>query len=318
MAVIAYYSTDASAPVLTGEVDKLCALLYACLVTGYGAKSGAGWTREFDGTNKSVFRPGSGNQFYLRVSDEGTGAANYARIVGYETMSDVDTGTNAFPTSAQLSGGLYCVKSVSANSTARPWVLIADDKIFHLIVDYNSDGATCIGISFGSFYSYKTSDTFNTLIIGNTTSSASTNYYSYSTYVSNAAALGHYMARRYDGLSTSCQFNKLLISGSIYSGSAISMYSGSSSFSLKYPCPLTGSLMISGYYVAENVVDNIIRGRIPGLWAIGHTLPFVHLDTVSGVVGTDMEGKTFLYLRHYNNGAILLETSDTWYGVNFQ
>ena len=36
-----YRSTDASAPVLTGEVGKLVDLLDACLVNGYGAKSAA-------------------------------------------------------------------------------------------------------------------------------------------------------------------------------------------------------------------------------------------------------------------------------------
>ena len=39
MTVRVYRWDDASAPVLTGEVGKLAALLKACLVTGYGAKN---------------------------------------------------------------------------------------------------------------------------------------------------------------------------------------------------------------------------------------------------------------------------------------
>ena len=33
-------------------------------------------------------------RLYLRVADDGTGAATYARVRGYESMSDVDTGSD--------------------------------------------------------------------------------------------------------------------------------------------------------------------------------------------------------------------------------
>src|SRR3990167_8837593 len=92
-----YSSADASAPVLDGQVGSLNDVLYACLVTGYGAKTGAGWTRTYDdaANDTSVYRQGAGCQFYLRVDDGGPGAAGAkeARFWGYETMSDVDTGT---------------------------------------------------------------------------------------------------------------------------------------------------------------------------------------------------------------------------------
>ena len=51
MTVRVYRWDDASAPVLTGEVGKLAALLKACLVTGYGSKTAAGWSNPYSATN---------------------------------------------------------------------------------------------------------------------------------------------------------------------------------------------------------------------------------------------------------------------------
>lgn len=131
MAYTEYRSTDSGAPVLSGTAGSLIALLDACLVNGYGAKAAAGWTKNYSGTNKAVYRPSHGSRFYLRVLDDGSDGAQGARLArvrGYESMSDVDTGTGEFPTDAQVSGGLYLGKSSTADSTARTWVVLADGK----------------------------------------------------------------------------------------------------------------------------------------------------------------------------------------------
>lgn len=87
----------------------------------------AGWEKVFVGTNKAVYRSANiaGNRHYLRVDDT---ANLFARVRGYEAMTDVDTGSNPFPTDTQISGGGYWVKSVTANSTAVPYLLAADNR----------------------------------------------------------------------------------------------------------------------------------------------------------------------------------------------
>src|SRR5574337_1555206 len=97
MTVNVYRSSDASAPVLTGQAGSLITVLDACLISGYGSKSPAGWVKPYSGTNLAAYRAATGNQFYFRVDDSGTVEA---RISGYETMSDVNTGTGQFPTTA--------------------------------------------------------------------------------------------------------------------------------------------------------------------------------------------------------------------------
>lgn len=52
-----------------------------------------GFSKAFSGTNKAAYRADdvASSRLYLRVADDGTGAATYARVRGFETMSDVDT-----------------------------------------------------------------------------------------------------------------------------------------------------------------------------------------------------------------------------------
>lgn len=91
--------------------------------------AGAGWEKVFSGTNKAVYRSTdvTGARFYLRVDDSG---GLFARVRGYETMSDIDTGTGLFPLDAQIAtGGGYWHKASTSNATAIPYLLAADAKL---------------------------------------------------------------------------------------------------------------------------------------------------------------------------------------------
>ena len=91
----------------------------------------AGWTKAFSGANLAAYKitPPEGTGFYLRVDDTGT---TVARVRGYETMSDVNTGTGPFPTTADFAGsGLWWSKSNTASAGTRPWRIAADDRGFY-------------------------------------------------------------------------------------------------------------------------------------------------------------------------------------------
>src|SRR5262245_48942529 len=118
-APILYRSTDASAPVLTGQVGTLITLLDACLVSGYGSKAAPGWTKPYTLTNAGAFKHGSGSRsMYLHVDDNctPTGLARDAGSFCWETMSAYNTGTGQFPTVAQRATGLYWRKSATADA----------------------------------------------------------------------------------------------------------------------------------------------------------------------------------------------------------
>ena len=84
-----------------------------------------GWEKVFSATNTAVYRPTdpSSTRFYLKVTDPGT---TQARVQMFETMTDVNTGTNMMPTSAIVSGGYYWWKSRFANAVAQQWFLAGD------------------------------------------------------------------------------------------------------------------------------------------------------------------------------------------------
>lgn len=136
MTVNVYSSFDAGAPSLTGEVGSLIAVLDACLVTGYGAKAAAGWTKPFVGTNIAVFRQGAGEQSYFQVKDdgvEGTNGAKGAQVYIYDTMTDATTGTGKTPTAFATSYNNQIPKSTTLDSATREWKIYASNKACYVL-----------------------------------------------------------------------------------------------------------------------------------------------------------------------------------------
>lgn len=87
----------------------------------------AGWTVPFEDTGRAVFQSGdpASSLFYYRIEDT---AGQSARIRGFETMSDVDTGAMPFPTNSQISGGGYLWKSSVVNGTPIRWKIFVSSR----------------------------------------------------------------------------------------------------------------------------------------------------------------------------------------------
>src|SRR5574337_410841 len=64
----------------------------------------AGWEKKYSGTNLAAYRSlaPDATGCLLRVDDTG---ANSARVVGYESMTSITTGSGPFPTDTQFGGG---------------------------------------------------------------------------------------------------------------------------------------------------------------------------------------------------------------------
>lgn len=335
MTVTVYRSTDASAPTLYGAVSGLINVLDGCLVNGYGAKSAAGWSKAYSGTNLAAYRAPNGTRMYLYVDDSGT---SNARVNGYESMSSISSGTRAFPNSTQVSGGLYWMKSTLTDTTARAWVLVADDRRFYFWA--NTAGAAAgspwsTGLQmFGDFVSYRSNDLYNCRITGSVGSTMSfANCKSNGvipTGFNNAGVTvsGQYNARNIYGLGDP-QLAGFVVSGHVTGASGAgnmcamgcqndlnNAAPGTGGSAIVYPQITDNGMPLSRLYVPE-VIEYGIHGYCPGIWApsIGASvsLPVIG-DTVSGT--GDLAGKTFEFMTMTNgtNTAMrmLFETSNTW------
>lgn len=315
MTVRVYRSDDASAPVLSGQAGALIGILDACLVNGYGAKAAAGWTKPYSGTNLAAYRQGTGsNQLYLRVDDTTT---TNARMVAYESMSDVNTGTNAFPSESQQSGGLYVLKSTTANSTARPWIVIATEKAFYFWPNFNqtsmfaSDGTMKPMIFFGDITTRQSGDAYHTMISAGTSNSWS----SFSLGMGNSSIAanmaGQFLARSYTQTGASS------VSGKVFMHSmtnTVNIGYTNTGYTTAYPDPVAGGMLLAPIWITEGASGAIaVRGTLPGMWAPLHSLPAQNGDTFTG--SGDMAGKTFIILDLAGQSSwcrAAFETSDTW------
>lgn len=127
-----YRWDDAGAPALDKTPNCMTAIFKACLVTGYAAKEGAGWTTAFEDAGVKVLRPevSANTDFYLRLSAD-TGTEVAAQV--YLNMTDANTGDLKLQCATAF-------KYAKANSTGK-WLLVASPRGFWFFCDQRfSDG----------------------------------------------------------------------------------------------------------------------------------------------------------------------------------
>ena len=174
-----FQSTDGGAPTLNGQQGSLINVLDWIIDRPSAPYK---WTKEFSGTNKAVYRAPEGDRLYLQIQDDrsASGSANaentrYALARMFDTMSDVDTGTNPVPTAGQVTsfGSLFAsmcwIKSNTIDTTARAYCGIITSRFFILLTDQDGTRATN-GWAFHFFGDMAAwsggSDSYGTLIMG--------------------------------------------------------------------------------------------------------------------------------------------------------
>ena len=246
---------------------------------------------------------------------------------GYCSMSDVDTGSEPFPTTAQAASGLYIPKSATANSTTRSWQLFANDKTFYLLI---ANGTTTCVYGFGHFNTRKAGDGYNTFIAaGATTNSVaqgdatttmvmggvSTNNGSYPTgyvgYVPRVTAqtgTASKIASYSMGISNSGNTTSMHSYKASNSGNGIAAPSSQADGGL-YIVPLLLLEIVS----AQN---NIIRGSLPGVYANACGQASVASGTTSTGIA-ELPGRSLYHIDTYgsstgNTGQILVDLTGPW------
>ncbi len=219
------------------------------------------FAKPFSGTNLAVYRSANvaSTRMFLRVSDTGTLTA---RVIGYESMTDVNTGVGPFPTESQVAGGRWWLKSAVANATARFWTLIGDDKTFCLHV---FSGTSTIDIggyihNFGDFVSERSGDPYACMLTGATSditgqTAGQTTCFAYTTL---AGGINGNLPRGYTFLGGSVQgFNR---AESLFTATGISGTQDNGV--VGFPSPVNNGLYLTPMLVLEGSAT--FRGRSRG------------------------------------------------------
>lgn len=276
----------------TTEVTYTVANSPATPATGTPAASVTtpGWSKTYTGTNLGVYRAGTGVRHYLRVDDAATNI--YFGVRGYETMTDVNTGTNPFPTVAQVSTP-YMFKSSTTDTVARPWIIIASEKYFYFYVaraltppQTFADSTTYQpAMFFGEIDSYLPGDGYHSaLIFANTSATAATQLGGASE--SNISITGHYIARAYTQVAGAVNMSKWATAKDANSLTNLGTAGAT------YPDPVTGGIMMTPVYVHET--SAIERGAMPAMYNPCHNLPGNPADVFAGK--GSLSGRRFLLL----------------------
>lgn len=263
-----------------------------------------GWSKEFSGTNLAAYKSVNvaATACRLRVDDTGTQSS---RVVGYETMTDVNTGAGPFPTAAQVSGGAYWWKSDAASSATRSWVLVGDDRAFILWVGWSTNSAAySMTTFFGDFVSKKSPDAFGCMLSGaSTTPSASLQ--GSDLQFSNNSATGVWIPRAYFAIGGAVAATK----NAYFNPSQGPNATSGNASGITFPNPTDNGIYLVPMYVVES---SSLRGVIPGI----HYCPmsgvggvFSQRERVTGITG--LSGRA---LRALNNsaGPAFIDVTGPW------
>lgn len=247
-----------------------------------------GFQKVFSGTNKAAYRSLDikSSRFYLQVLDDGSvgGSPKWAGVAGYEAMTSVDAGSRRFPLSGTQNPAVFR-KSSTADATTHPWCVIGDSRGFYVFVEYSpvSFPGYYMGGYFGDILSDKIGDAFGTLISFSYSSSQTITEASFfDGFPAARGSLavsgdGKYLARSHTqtGFSVDAGFI------AHFAAASDTVCLGQTG-TIPYPSTINKGLLVSPVRV---ITQDVIRGKMPGLYAPLHTRPLPHYQTLNAIDG---------------------------------
>lgn len=276
-----------------------------------------GWQKVFSDSNVAVYRSqnAESDRRFLRVADT---SGTDARIVAYNNMTDVNTGTGPFPTNAQISGGGYWPKSFTANATAQRYDLVGDSMWFYYApapyYQYHGGGSTYRTSStrhFGDPIDLRTAgDAWGTLLGVGTLAPAGSSLAGTSDYEQTS---GHFVERAISGAGDPVQ--TLLLPEGWTGGYA---WSGEKSGMGAFPNAIDGKLRLSRQMARLSQADYTPRSILPGIELVWQTglasyADFQPRDTVPGP--GPMSDRRLMYLwtgLGSKSGAFFIDITGPW------
>lgn len=307
MSVRFFHYQDSGAPSLSNVAGSIANIFRACTIGTSGIAYGTGvnekpaiggYTMPYDSGNKFVLRsPAGTSQYYMRLDDTGPGAGGVteARIHGYKTMSDVDTGTGRFPNSTT---GSVWRKGATTN---RPWWLLGDERTLYFYCHWFGSGTTFGALYwFGEYESLLPGDVNNVCVAGGASENVT------------GTILDTLLMGSPDNATTARRLATSQFSGSvdspfrlasIYSSSTHETSVGLIGGAEVYPGNMGGSILRPVYLVENNGTNYGLRGTLRGMYH--HAIPLASLASGSTLPGgvDGYPGRTFRISEQMGNGA---------------
>ena len=260
-----------------------------------------GWDKVFTDTNKAVYRSAdvTSPRHYLRVDDTGT---TVARVRGYESMTDVDTGDGPFPTDALITGGGYWWGSSAAGGAAVRWKLFADSRtLLPAIAHYSHSSTVSIAAplrGFGDPIALRPGgDNWCTFLSAGGSAAHSYPQGALDGGIASADPQGGMSVapRAWHGLGSAVTLRP----GALTGGTSPS---GADAALGAFPSEIDGELKISPMLLAEAGSGKPPRARVPGVWHISQTGAYGPLGDGDMLAGDgDLAGRTLMCVATTNN-----------------
>lgn len=235
----------------------------------------AGWAKVYSGTNKAVYASTdpTSNGMHLRVLDDTT---NEAKVRGYLTMSDVDTGTGPFPLfTDRAEAACLWQKSTGASTSPNPWDIFADGRLFYFCPSpqFYSSPNTYVGQSayaFGDLNNFRSVDPYCAVLTAMNTAQEGAVAGCVFTGGQGGGTKGHW-ARSYTGLGVAVAATLAPESQPGSSGT-----SGNDASFSGFPSIIDGALRLSRIQAVEGSQSGTgmrIRALAPGAYYALHSGP---------------------------------------------
>ena len=273
-----------------------------------------GWEKVFSGTNLAVYRSQNvmGDRRFLRVQDTGNVDA---RVIAYNNMTAVSTGTGPFPTNAQVSGGGYWPKSMEANAVAQRYDLVGDSMWFYYApapyyayYSGGSDYRVSNTRHFGDPIDLRTAgDAWGTLLGVSTSAGTSIDGMS-----DPGQTAGHFVERAVSGTGGPVPLSL------IPEGWSSATWSGQNTAMGAFPNPIDGKLRMSRQMARMSQSDYTPRSILPGIELVPQSgltshASFQPRDTVPGP--GSMSDRRMMYLwsgTGSKDGGFFIDITGPW------
>lgn len=308
-----YKSSDPGAPVLNGAtVDSAIVVLRKCLVDGYGSIGPAGWTEEFTGTNKAVFRnavAGGGTGCCLRVEAFNSYRGPFS-LASYSSMSDVDTGDNS-------TGASFGWRNLSGGAETQSWIVVATEHAFHFCAGGASASMLCgagdlVTQSLGDAYRYFVYGWRNTSNWNYPPSFLSQSSSGDSGFMggwgSVSADSGLRIGKNHTGIGSSVGAG--VLQPRFYSGEP---YIGGSGYPALPSANSADAACMAAHVIHGSAGAAVIRGRLPGMYIPLFNIGGKNIGDIDVATAGGMSSTVVLTAAQISGSAgVLVETALDW------